>query len=55
MNFNNVKLICSFIDPTRAKSLFTEGEKSENAGFMADLARLNPNFDPKEYADILEE
>lgn len=55
LELEHVKLLCSFIDPVRAKRAFTEGEKSENAGFLADLARLDPNFDPKQYADVLDE
>lgn len=51
----NVKLICSFIDPARAKQVFTEGERSESTGFLADLAKLDPNFKAEDYADVLEE
>lgn len=55
LQFGHVKTICSFIDPVRAEKAFTEGERSDNSGFLADLAKLNPNFKPAEYADILEE
>lgn len=55
LGFDNVKLICSFIDPKRAKDMFTEAERSDNSGFMADLAKLDPNFNPEEYADVLDD
>ena len=51
---DNVKLVCSFIDPQRAKTAFFEGEKVESEGFLDDMKAMDPNFDPKEYEEILE-
>jgi hypothetical protein len=52
--FDKVKLLCSFIDPKRAQHAFFDGEKIESEGFMDDMKAMDPNFDPKEYEEILE-
>lgn len=47
--FDYVKLVCTFINPTAAAKVFTEGEKSESDGFFDDLKALNPKFNPDDY------
>lgn len=55
--YDLVKLICSFIDADRAKKLFTEGERVEvdDSDFLAQMKEIDPNFDTKEYVEILKD
>lgn len=48
-----VKLICSYIDPKRAYEQFGTKEVTDNVGFFDDLKALDPNFDPKNFDDVL--
>ena len=54
-NYDLVKLMCSFINYAMAKEMFTEPEHTENVGFLDDLKKLDPNFNPAKYEDILSE
>jgi len=48
-----VKLVCSFINPTAAKKVFTEPDVSVSTGFFDDMRAIDPNFDPSNYeADL---
>jgi hypothetical protein len=50
-----MKLICSFINPSAASSMFRPDEESiENTGFYDDIKRMDPNFDKSKYEDVLE-
>ena len=52
---NVVKTVCSFINPAAAKTVFdkSKAETSVNTGFLEDLKKLNPGFDPSKYEDVL--
>lgn len=53
--FDNIKLVCSFIDPDRAKKVFTEGDRVEvsDDDFFAEMKAMDQNFDSAEYKEIL--
>ena len=50
-----VKLLCSFIDPKRAKDMFSQAEVSESEGFMDDIKKMDPNFVEEDYEAVLKD
>ena len=52
--FGFVKIICSFIDPEKAKNMFTEGERVESEGFDEDIRNIDPNIDMTEYQEVMD-
>ena len=48
-------VICSYIDPRRAKRQWADTETSVSAGFLDDLRKLDPKFDSSKYSDFLGE
>lgn len=53
--YDLAQLLCAFISPKSAQNLFTKPESTENTGFIDDLKKLDPNFDPKVYSDFIDE
>jgi hypothetical protein len=47
-------MLCTFINPKMAQDVFKEREQSISDGFLDDLKKLDPNFDPSKYDDVLE-
>ena len=53
--YDLAKLICSFINPEAAKSLFqTPVDTVENVGFLDDIRKIDPNFDESKYSEMMD-
>jgi hypothetical protein len=52
--FERMKVLCSFIDPERARKVFQDSEHIESEGFDADILSIDPNINLDEYNEIME-